>query len=90
MSLLNLIDLPGLEIYTDEIKEYIKKAIQEFSETLVVQEDSFLKFPTVGNVHNIYIDTTSNKTYRWSDAELKYYVVGSDYEDIKIIDGNFD
>ncbi len=45
------------------------------------------EFPNQGNEAVIYIDITENKSYRWSKAELKYYCVGSDYDDVKIING---
>lgn len=47
--------------------------------------DSILNFPNVGKTGNLYIDTSQNKTYRWDDNDLKYYCVGSDYNDIKVI-----
>lgn len=45
------------------------------------------EFPNVGNIYTMYIATDENKSYRWDDENLKYYCVGSDYQDIKIIDG---
>jgi hypothetical protein len=45
------------------------------------------EFPNVGKPGIIYIDVTANKTYRWDEEQLKYYCVGSDYQDIKIIYG---
>lgn len=81
---MKVITLDNLSVYDEEIKKYFQKQLQEFS--LIIQEDSFLKFPTIGSEGNLYIDTTANKTYRWSDTELKYYVVGSDYDNIEIID----
>lgn len=86
---MKIIDLENLQIYDEELKEYIKQLVKESSDAIVVSEDSFLKFPTLGNEYRIYIDTTTNKIYRWSEAELKYYIIGSDYNDISIINGNF-
>lgn len=55
----------------------------------VIVKDSYLKFPPIGSSNQIYIDTTENATYRWDDKSLKYYCVGRDYMNIKIIDGCF-
>jgi hypothetical protein len=44
-------------------------------------------FPNIGDEAVIYIDEQNNKSYRWSNKELKYYCIGSDYNDIKIING---
>ena len=52
----------------------------------VVQKDSYLEFPTIGNEATIYIDRTANKSFRWDNDGLKYYVVGSDYKDISVVD----
>lgn len=53
----------------------------------VYNADSYLEFPTIGDEHIVYIDTSNNKTYRFNSNELKYYIIGSNYSDIKIIDG---
>lgn len=45
-------------------------------------------FPNVGKEGAIYVDAENNKLYRF-DADTKtYYTVGSNYEDIKIINCN--
>lgn len=44
-----------------------------------------VNFPSVGKPGNVYIDTLANKTYRWDDENLKYYCIGSDYNDINLI-----
>lgn len=49
--------------------------------------DSLAEFPTLGKTGVIYIDTGSNKLYRWDDKNLKYYCCGSDYDEIDIIIG---
>lgn len=45
------------------------------------------EFPNIGNEGVLYSDIGENKTYRWDGTDLKYYCVGSNYEDIKIING---
>jgi hypothetical protein len=51
------------------------------------QYGSKLEFPNVGNSSVVYLDKAANKAYRWDEDNLKYYCVGSNYEDIKIING---
>lgn len=60
---------------------------QPSSASPIVIKDSKYEFPTVGDGRCLYISVSENKTYRFDEAQLKYYVVGSDYEDIKIING---
>lgn len=45
------------------------------------------QLPNVGREDAIYIIKSENKTLRWDTATNKYYVVGSDYDDINIING---
>lgn len=77
------INLENLRLYDNELKEYLKRNISE----CIVKEDSYLNFPTIGDDSKFYIDISTNKLYRWDDVDLKYFVIGSDYEDIKTIDG---
>lgn len=44
-------------------------------------------FPNLGEVGVLYIDKDNNKVYRWDEDDRKYYCVGSDYTDVKVIDG---
>lgn len=44
------------------------------------------EFPNIGNKDVVYCDETANALYRWDSTEGKYYCVGRDYEEIKIID----
>lgn len=81
--------LENLQIYDEEIKNYIKKALQENSEQTVIVEDSFLKFPVIGKKNAIYIDTTENIIYRFSETDLKYYSIMSDWNNIKLINASF-
>lgn len=84
-----LVSFEGLAVTQTELKKYIDKQIEDSIAETVVQEDSFLKFPVVGKKDAVYIDTTTNKSYRFDEEKLKYYVIGTDYEDIKVIKGNF-
>lgn len=49
------------------------------------QYEGIINFPNIGKPEYIYIDTLTNKTYRWDDVNLKYYCIGSDYNDIELI-----
>lgn len=61
--------------------------LEEKTETANQSYESYHNFPTVGKENIIYIDTSDDKLYRWDDTNLKYYCVGSNYENIKIILG---
>lgn len=56
-----------------------KEAIKQFTSTL--------SFPSVGESNILYIDQSVNKSYRWDSNDSYYYVVGSDYNDIEVING---
>lgn len=45
------------------------------------------EFPNVGAKNTLYIATDEHAMYYWDEAGLKYYCCGTDYSDIKIIDG---
>lgn len=57
----------------------------ELNESPVVSKDTIYSFPTTGNEKNIYIATKTNETYRWDDENTKYYCIGSDYNNIEVI-----
>lgn len=89
-SVIKLIDIENLSIYDEKIKDYIKSKAKESSEEIIVSKDSFLNFPVTGNSDCLYIDTTTNKAYRWSEDETKYYCIGSDWTGIQLINCDFD
>lgn len=82
----NLIDLQRLSEYTELIKRHILNEIQNSKDT-VQEYTTYLQFPNVGKSQIIYIDKTSNRSYRWDDTDLKYYLLNNYFDDIKIIDG---
>ncbi len=51
---------------------------------------SYLQFPTVGDPEKLYIDSTTNKSYRWDETQLCYKCigVGIDHDDEIILDSN--
>ncbi len=44
-------------------------------------------FPNRGNSAVVYMDTTENKAYRWDEETGTYICIGTDYSQIKIING---
>lgn len=63
---------------------------EEWLESLKVSAQSYnsmYEFPNIGDTGVFYIDVGANKIYRWDPDNLKYYCVGSDYEQIECISG---
>ena len=80
------IGIDGRKYYT---KEEINALLQDLAIT-VISADSYLEFPITGKSTSIYVDTSTNKAYRWDDENTKYFCVGSDYNDIDCINGGWD
>lgn len=55
----------------------------------VVQYVDISLFPKEGKSNVLYIDKTANRAYRWDNIEQKYFVIGSNYEEIRVINGSF-
>lgn len=70
-----LLDYRGLT----ELTEYIKKYISDVNP--IRPYASYTLFPTVGDQHAIYIDTSTNTIYRWDDNNIKYYTLAFDPND---------
>lgn len=81
------IDYDGMGIYTEEVKKLIKKIALESSDKIKTYQNH-LYFPIVGDSTALYIASEENKTYRWDADNLKYFCIGSDWENIDVIDGN--
>ena len=80
------------EAYVKLVNEYKEQADAQYQElkdtkTETITKETAIEFPNIGSEKNIYIETSTNRTYRWSDTDLKYYCVGSDYSEIDIISG---
>lgn len=58
------------------------------SNSTILEYPNHFSFPSVGQKNVIYIDAAENKSYRYSIEKNKYYIIGSNYEDILIINGN--
>lgn len=81
------VGLNSLQFYDSEIKDWIIKQIKDSEKQVIVSADSYLQFPTIGDSTCLYVDVGANTCYRWDDANLKYFKIGSDYNEIEIIDG---
>lgn len=65
-----------------------QQADARFAEKDVVSSyATHYEFPNIGKQNTIYIATEENKTYRWDESERKYYCIGANYDDIKVITG---
>ena len=53
----------------------------------VFQFNSKFDFPTLGAVNALYIAADENAGYRWNNADLHYYCIGRDWQEITIING---
>ncbi len=49
--------------------------------------NSIYEFPNRGTENSLYIVKSENKSYRWDESAKRYYCVGSDYKEIKIVNG---
>ncbi len=80
----------GLSAYDVAVKNGFTGTESEWLDSLkiaVLQYDSYYDFPTVGEPHILYIDTSDEASYRWDAENLKYYCVGRDFTNIQVIDG---
>ena len=58
-----------------------------YEKTELKYYNSMFEFPNIGEDDYLYLDREKNKSYRWDSSQLRYICVGSDYEDIGIIEG---
>lgn len=77
------------EDYPDALQDFDRRITQiEESMPTVEQYECMAYFPNIGVENAVYIDAAENKAYRYDVGANYYYVVGSDYEDIKTINAN--
>lgn len=56
----------------------------------IVKELTFnnrFEFPSIGRSDLMYVATDENRTYRFDEESLTYYCIGSDYNEIEVIQG---
>ena len=81
-------DADFIEIRKSRNFEEVEQEPEEVNSAYIVWEADVSLFPAPGESNCLYIDTGSNKVYRWDDGTQEYVVVGSDYMEItKIVDG---
>lgn len=52
-----------------------------------LQYASRYAFPNIGSTSVLYVDVKENETYRWDEETKQYVCVGTDFKQIKIING---
>ena len=57
------------------------------SDAAMITYPTHYDFPNLGRNNVGYIATEENKIYRWDGTDQRYYCIGSDIHDIKVIDG---
>lgn len=67
--------------------KYFKQLLDSSIVPSVINKSSSSEFPETGIVSCLYIDESENKVYRWDNESKTYIVVGSNYDDMNIIDG---
>lgn len=77
-----LADIKDIEALNEKIE-----SIQGGGGDNVVSVANLASLPNVGSSSKIYIVEDENATYRWDENTVKYYCIGRNYEDIKIISG---
>ena len=93
-------NLENLSYFLEKIKEIFSDINHEHTTSDISDLDTILnnkiekntysgisEFPSIGNSGELYIDTLANKIYRWDDEKLLYFCIGSDYNEIEIING---
>ena len=81
------LDLVGASFLKDKIIECLKDYADAKTSELILQYQSIHEFPNIGDENKIYISTSTNSVYRWDDTSIKYYCIGSDYNNIDVING---
>ena len=89
LNLQDLIDINGLREFNVGIRRVINNKMNDAvnSGLKISTFTSKLELPAVGDAKTIYINTTDKEIWLWDARLLKFYCFGSDYHNIKIIDG---
>lgn len=79
----------GVQATDEELKnrvEQVEITLEELTQKEdIIERESYLLFPTLGENKTIYIDTNTNKSYRWDQTNLKYYILND--ESFEILNG---
>ena len=81
----------GTDIYDFWIAHGNSGTMEEFLAAItnepVVFVDALAELPAVGIPDRVYVCRSSNQSYRWDDTETRYRIIGSDYNEIDVING---
>lgn len=83
----NYLDLVGASYLKDKIIECLKEYTDAKTSELILRYQSIHEFPNIGDESKLYISTSTNSLYRWDVTSIKYYCIGSDYNNIEVING---
>ena len=86
-NLKKYLDLVGASYLKDKIIECLKEYTDAKTSELILRYQSIHEFPIIGDESKLYISTSTNSLYRWDDTSIKYYCIGSDYNNIEVING---
>ena len=86
-NLKKYLDLVGASYLKDKIIECLKEYTDAKTSELILRYQSIHEFPNIGDESKLYISTSTNSLYRWDDTSIKYYCIGSDYNNIEVING---
>lgn len=75
------------ETYPSVLNQHELRIEKLEGQSHIEQFENYLAFPTSGNENICYVDKKTNKFYRWDSKELKYYCIGSDYNQIELVNG---
>lgn len=71
------------------VKGTVSGAVSK-AKSVIVKELTFnnrFEFPSIGKKDMLYIATDENKLYFFNEDSLTYYCIGSDYNEIEVIQG---
>ena len=81
------VGLDGLVLYDSEIKKFFKQFLNSSLTPSVINKTSSAAFPETGSESCLYVDMSENKVYRWDNELNTYIVVGTNYDNMNIVDG---
>lgn len=77
--------LTGLEKSVGEVKDQIANMGPGGQGGESVQVNTRAELPNRGVASTVYIVADENASYRWDEANSKYFCIGRDYEELEII-----
>lgn len=86
---MQVLDKGGLSTLVDQVKLMFKEEIANLGAFEVVDIRGPHELPNVGSANTIYavISEYGDMMYRWDDIELRYRIMGTNYNNIELIRG---